>query len=352
MRFLLLPSCALAATAALAQPSTPNTADLAFAMHVCTDTAVQAAPGSIGAVTDLDATNRGCLIGGERQGVWMHFRMATAGRVGFTIAPAEPSSDYDFAVWGPYDTPVTELNELPARCNFSGVAGNGGLDYVATQLSAGPGGTPWLRYLDVEAGEWYMLYVDNFALSGLEFDLTWQLQGGATLGCLLPPVSAMMASTTTIEPGSTVDFTDMSTGYPYLWSWSFPDAEPNESFEQNPTGILYALPGCYDVFLTVESAAGESSVEEFCFIVVEQNTGIHDAAAGAFDFKVMAGMVSLVNSDGTAFRYAVRDAQGRTVASGSATRSVQFGIEMLSQGAYTIEASANGAMPKVWRFVR
>lgn len=352
MRPLSTPAFGFVAAAALAQPSTPNTADLAFAMHVCSDTALSIAPGNEGMIADLNASNRGCISAGEHQGVWMHFRIATAGQVGFTIAPMMSGTDYDFAVWGPFTAPATELDAPPVRCNFSAVMGNGGLNFTATQLSAGATGAAWLRYLDVEADEWYMLYVDNWSMNGLAFDLTWQLQGGATLDCLLPPASALMASTTIIEAGGTVDFTDMSSGYPYLWSWALPGGEPSESFEQNPIGILYALPGCYDVFLTVESATGVSSAQELCLIVAEQTTGVYEAAARAFDFKLMAGMVSLVNSDGAAFRYAVRDAQGRTVVSGSGTGSVQFGTEMLSRGAYTIEASANGAMPKVWRFVR
>jgi len=186
----------------------------------------------------------------------------------------------------------------------------------------------------------------------LAFDLTWQLQGGASLACMEEPTPGFMASTILIEAGSTVDFTDLSTGYAYQWNWSFPGGEPSESDAQHPSGILYALPGCYDVSLTVESAAGQATLQELCLIVVEQSTGVNASPERAFRFGVMADMISLVNEDGAPFRYAVRDAQGRTVAAGSATGSMQLATAAWALGAYTVGAIREEAPVMVWRFVR
>jgi len=50
--------------------------------------------------------------------------------------------------------------------------------------------------------------------------------------------------------GTTIDFTDFTRGDPVSWNWYFPGGTPNSSTEKNPTNILYATPGAYDVSLT------------------------------------------------------------------------------------------------------
>lgn len=55
-----------------------------------------------------------------------------------------------------------------------------------------------------------------------------------------------------------VDFTDISSGDPVSWEWSFPGGTPSSSTEQNPT-VLYFTPGVYDVTLVVTSIGGSTS---------------------------------------------------------------------------------------------
>ena len=61
----------------------------------------------------------------------------------------------------------------------------------------------------------------------------------------------MYVSNTTICAGSSVDFTDNSSGSPITWSWNFTGASNSSSTSQNPTGVTYNNPGTYDVQLTV-----------------------------------------------------------------------------------------------------
>ncbi len=149
MRLATLTTALAMSGAAFGQVNEP--ADVAYALHVCTDTVYSVSPGTGGSSADLDPVNQGCLVGGEHLGVWMHFRIATAGQVGFTITPLMPS-DYDFAVWGPLTGPVTVLDAPPARCNFSALMGAGGLDFTAQQLSVFAGGAPWCFPLKMGGG--------------------------------------------------------------------------------------------------------------------------------------------------------------------------------------------------------
>lgn len=48
-----------------------------------------------------------------------------------------------------------------------------------------------------------------------------------------------------------VDFTDLSSGTPTSWEWTFEGANPASSTSQNPTGIVYGAEGSYTVTLKV-----------------------------------------------------------------------------------------------------
>lgn len=67
--------------------------------------------------------------------------------------------------------------------------------------------------------------------------------------------AAFEASATTVSIGSTVSFSDRSTGAPAQWSWSFGDG--GTSTLQNPTHT-YSAPGTYTVTLTVSNASNSS----------------------------------------------------------------------------------------------
>jgi len=65
------------------------------------------------------------------------------------------------------------------------------------------------------------------------------------------------ASFTYQRVNNTVSFTDLSTGNPTSWLWSFGDATPN-STQRNPVHV-YAASGSYTVTLTVSNAIGSDS---------------------------------------------------------------------------------------------
>ncbi len=75
--------------------------------------------------------------------------------------------------------------------------------------------------------------------------------------------------------GNSVDFTDISTGNPTSWSWSFEGGSPSTSTQQNPT-VTYNQAGSYDVSLTVQNAGGQSNtVTKVDYITVVEEPGQH-----------------------------------------------------------------------------
>lgn len=82
------------------------------------------------------------------------------------------------------------------------------------------------------------------------------------------PTANFTATITTACEGQEVSFTDLSTGPPSSWAWSFPGGTPSSSSVQNPTGIIYTTAGTYDVTLVVTNQAGTNSITKNGFITV------------------------------------------------------------------------------------
>ncbi len=75
-----------------------------------------------------------------------------------------------------------------------------------------------------------------------------------------------------IVQGNTVNFEDLSTGYPVSWDWSFQiittPATYTTSTDQHPQGILYATPGVYDVTLAASNSVDGDTLTKAGYIVV------------------------------------------------------------------------------------
>ena len=67
-----------------------------------------------------------------------------------------------------------------------------------------------------------------------------------------PPSPDFSADNTNLQTGETVTFTDMTTGNPLDWEWTFEGGIPATFSGQTPPPIAYNTPGRYDV--TLESS--------------------------------------------------------------------------------------------------
>ena len=88
------------------------------------------------------------------------------------------------------------------------------------------------------------------------------------------------ANQSSVEAGSSIDFTDLSTGEPTSWNWTFEGGEPATSTEQNPT-VNYANPGTYEVSLTAANGGVEDTEKKEGFITITEppvETGLFDEA--------------------------------------------------------------------------
>lgn len=83
------------------------------------------------------------------------------------------------------------------------------------------------------------------------------------------PEADFTASETLVPPGCSVTFTDLSSGIPTSWNWTFEGATPSSSSERNPSGIVYETPGTFPVKLVISNEAGADSVIYTDFITVD-----------------------------------------------------------------------------------
>ncbi len=84
------------------------------------------------------------------------------------------------------------------------------------------------------------------------------------------PIADFSVSDTVINQGCSVDFYDLSRGYPHSWSWTFEGGIPATSQDANPTGIIYHETGVFEVSLTIENPDGADSKTIVGLVTVEQ----------------------------------------------------------------------------------
>lgn len=95
--------------------------------------------------------------------------------------------------------------------------------------------------------------------------------GGSTViicGQVVLNANFLTTQTQLCQSQSCVNFSDLSSGSPSSWSWSFPGASPATSNVQNPTNICYSSPGTYSVTLIVNNGVTTDTMQMNNYITV------------------------------------------------------------------------------------
>ena len=91
-------------------------------------------------------------------------------------------------------------------------------------------------------------------------------------GSVSPPVANFTGNPTTICQGSTITYTDASTGASG-WTWSFPSGTPNSATGVGPHTITYNTAGTFNAQLDVTNAFGSDSEIKTNYVTVIAGTG-------------------------------------------------------------------------------
>jgi PKD repeat protein len=112
------------------------------------------------------------------------------------------------------------------------------------------------------------------------------------------PDAAFTSDKNMILTGCPVNFTDMSSGVPTTYSWTFQGATITASSRRNPDSIFYSTPGIYLVKLVVSNEAGSDSITLNNYITVS-DTSLPAVNFSANDTTVCAdGIVHFTESSG------------------------------------------------------
>jgi len=88
------------------------------------------------------------------------------------------------------------------------------------------------------------------------------------IGSPTPPTCDFSGTPTTIDVGNSVTFTNLSTGAPTSWDWTFTGADVTSSTLETPPAITYSTAGTYEVVLTCANAEGTDTETKPSYITV------------------------------------------------------------------------------------
>lgn len=201
-------------------PTTISQQDCSGAVTICGNQSVSGTSLGPGMFNEVNSGlgNIGCLNNyattpnrsAEHQSHWYYFSPSVSGTIGMTISPSIATTDYDWAIWGPYTNIPCPPASAPIRCSAASaggsVGGATGLGNGATDTDEGSGGDGWVAPLTVVAGQKYVLMMDNWTTTSAPYTLSWQLSGGASLNCSLLPIELISFSGSHQQDYNTIEW--------------------------------------------------------------------------------------------------------------------------------------------------
>ena len=164
-----------------------------------------------------------------------------------------------------------------------------------------------------------------------------------------PPTADFSWTPSEVYPGTEVDFTDLSSGSPNSWDWTFQDGTPGGSSVKNPQNVTFSGVGQKAVTLNVASSQNGPGTPAAKNLVVldptPQLTGVNVTPASPTVCQpVTMTAVSPSGQPPLAFQWKVKNSAGGDVFSTSNGNTSQvWDTTSASAGAYTAELTlSNG----------
>jgi len=260
-------------------------------------TITHASSASGGATSFLvNCNEEGALVSITINNVIYGTEYASGGSANVSLSPALPSSGSILVTVTAYNR-VTYQQEVPIggvaplECDFSGTPTtvNVGGSVTFTDLSAGnPTSWNWtFTGADVTSSNIQTPPAITYSTVGTyEVSLTCANADGSDTETKPAYITVVeegsincdfSGTPTTINVGSSVTFTDLSTESPTSWDWTFTGADVTSSNIQTPPAITYSNAGTYEVSLTCTNADGSDTETKPAYItVVDTNILVAD----------------------------------------------------------------------------
>lgn len=229
----------------------------------CTGTIYSFAAG-VNSGNGQSGPNYGCL-GSTPNPVWYHMRIDQPGDITIRMVGKRTngsSLDIDFALWGPYEDPVTPcVSQLTANCTSCPNNTQNPNFYPSGNLhdcSYDGSSVEHAHIVDGQTGQYYIMIITNYANAPGNITFS-QTAGDGTTDCtILPPAAS---SNSPVCVGETIELEAANApGASYQWSG------PNGfvSTQQNPTipNAQHSHAGLYSVTITVQGQQSDPSITE------------------------------------------------------------------------------------------
>ncbi|HEX4953779.1 MAG TPA: PKD domain-containing protein [Thermoanaerobaculia bacterium] len=160
------------------------------------------------------------------------------------------------------------------------------------------------------------------------------------------PVAAFSYSPNTVYRGQPVSFTDLSSGAPTSWSWTFQSATPGSSTLENPTGVAFNSAGSRQVTLQVSNTSGsDTEVQNINVLDPAAQVGSVTVAPNpalvcqpvTFTAQGVTGLGPITHS------WQVRDSQNQVVASGGNVNPFTWSTTAATDGTYAATVTVTNA---------
>jgi PKD repeat protein len=170
-------------------------------------------------------------------------------------------------------------------------------------------------------------------------------------GVLVPPIipiANFMTPDTLIPLGGVATFTNLSTGNPTSYAWTFPGGNPPNSTAQTPGPITYSVSGPHNVSLTVTNSNGSNTKTKTNYIHVG-GVGITELNANAISvFPNPVKDVMTVQANSNIKEIQVYNAAGQLMINQTVNaKTITINASALSTGIYNLKAKLdNGTINK------
>jgi PKD repeat protein len=166
-----------------------------------------------------------------------------------------------------YDDRNTGSAQCEVYSAYSVDAGTTWTDFLVSDVAFTPAAIPGL------AGGYMGDYLGITSKGGRVYPCWTDNRGGVYMTYVSPFElglnAAFVANVTTLCTGTAVTYSDVSTGPPTSWTWSFPGGMPSTFSGQTPPPVTYAAPGVYNVSLTVSDGTNTDTETRLQYITVK-----------------------------------------------------------------------------------
>ena len=167
---------------------------------------------STGNISELNSSNRGCLVSNESSSsFWFQICFTSNGVFQFYINPSGNKNDFDWAIWNSIDCPPSSSpircsyanvpNSPCVTCDWTGLGINPNTNIMASDVSEDSNGDGYLAPINVSNGECLIININNFGNGSNTFSMNISTDANIGYSPMCNPLPIELISFDVISDG-------------------------------------------------------------------------------------------------------------------------------------------------------